>query len=233
MHDYSHHYTSLVQLNQSSKDSPFSEIKLGYAIFNKVDNLYPKTSPSAMQHKNTEMHSLLLQVVQKDQQAFATLYDKTINLLYGVALRVTQNHDLAEEVINETYMQVWQQADRYNSAESTVKTWLVMICRSRAIDAIRKNRNSSNTQELQDNIADQQSLPLPDLMVAVEQKSKLRSELDKLTTTQQQLLSLSFFRGFTHNELAEILDMPLGTVKTQIRRAILQLKQRMLESEEI
>ena len=191
-----------------------------------------KHSPPESRSDNVEIMQLLAGIVKKDEQAFASLYDKTINLLYGVALRITQNHDMTEEIINETYLQVWQQADRYYPEQSTVKSWLVMICRSRAIDALRRNRRSSDMDELQENLADTDALPLPDLMSAIEQESKLHAELNRLNHNQQQLLSLAFFRGFTHAELAEFLNMPLGTVKTQIRRAILELKKRMADQED-
>lgn len=233
MHQHSSDYASALKMDSLLDKFNLSEEKLVYGILTDVDKPNLKTRSSTAQQKNSDMHVLLKKVVQKDQQALTALYNATINLLYGVALRITQNHEMTEEVINETYMQVWKQANRYNSSKSTVNSWLVMICRSRAIDMIRRNRKSFNMQELEDSIADQDALPLPDLMIAVEQKSNLYCELNNLSHSQQQLLSLSFFRGFTQNEMAKILDMPLGTVKTQIRRAILQLKKRLADLEEI
>ena len=185
-----------------------------------------------LKHDNADLQLLLNKVRQGDQLAFGQLYDTTVNLLYAIALRVSRNHDMAEEIVNETYMQVWQQASKYDNTKSTIKSWLVMLCRSRAIDALRRNRHN-DAQQLDDEMAITDDSTLPDLMISIERESRLHRELEKLSNTQRQLLSLSFFRGFTHNELANFLDLPLGTVKTQIRRSIIQLKENMTVGEEI
>ena len=216
----------------TDSDSHIFQAKNSYDIFNMMDAQNSKKSCVESQHDNTDLQLLLNKVRQGDQQAFGQLYDTTVNLLYAIALRISRNHDMAEEIINETYMQLWQQASKYDSTKSTIKSWLVMLCRSRAIDALRRNRHN-DAQQLDDEMAITDDSTLPDLMISIERESRLHQELEKLSNTQRQLLSLSFFRGFTHNELADFLDLPLGTVKTQIRRSIIQLKENMAVGEEI
>lgn len=161
-----------------------------------------------------------------DRAAFEQLYDATIRRLYGLALRMTRVHELAEEVVSDVYLQIWQQAGDYQPGRGKVVAWLCMLCRSRALDALRRDKTAirqaavglENVPEPADTVAP------PDILSSVEQNSGIHRALCQLSDEQRQLLALAYFRGYSHSELAKFTGMPVGTVKTNLHRAVKRLK---------
>jgi len=169
------------------------------------------------------LRDLLAAVVEQDQTAFSSLYEQLADSVYGLAWNITRNASLAEEVTEDAFWQIWRQAPRFDPARGSALAWIMTIARSRALDALRK----------QDNLADFGDLPEPaaltdtpaDLLMAVEENSRVQAALAGLSPIPRQLVALAFLRGLSHDEIAGITGIPLGTVKSHIRRALLDLKQ--------
>ena len=163
------------------------------------------------------------------EQAFRTLYDRTSGKTYGLAMRVLGKTDWAEDVLQEAYLQVWRTAASYRASLSPPLAWLGVIVRSRALDFRRRraSERADTAVELDDVLAD--SLPGDganpmDTQEASEAGWALHECLRKLEAKQREVLSLAYLRDLSHSELATQLHLPLGTVKTWIRRGLDQLR---------
>lgn len=163
------------------------------------------------------------------EEACRTLYELTSRKLYGLALRVVGNRDWAEDVLQEAYLQVWRSAESYRTTLSPPMAWLGMIVRSRAIDFLRR-RTSERADvaveidsAFEEGVAGDSPNPL-DTHQASETAWALHECLRKLESRQREVLSLAYLRDLSHGELATQLKLPLGTVKTWIRRGLEQLR---------
>jgi RNA polymerase sigma-70 factor (ECF subfamily) len=172
---------------------------------------------------------LLERMCRRDQEALANLYEATKASVYGVALRITARADAAEEVLADTYLQAWRDATRYAPSRGRVLTWLLTICRSRAIDSLRRRDQAQLLAEPEQLLCDEvEGLADPhEILATVERDSALHAALSELGALQRQVLALAFFRGLTHEEISSHTGLPLGTVKTHIRSAIAQLRARL------
>lgn len=161
-----------------------------------------------------------------DETALARLYDATVSRVYGVALRIVRQPESAEEVVTDVYMQVWKDAARYDASRGRVIAWLLIITRSRALDFLRRADEAFSHPEpltLISEAEDNGGGPL-DLLAATRDSGALQKALSVLTPIQRQLLSLAFFKGLSHSEIVEHAGIPLGSVKTHIRRALAELR---------
>ncbi len=170
----------------------------------------------------TRLQSWIAGIVDQDQAALEQLYDCLVDQVYGLALRITGRVQCAEEVAQDTFWQVWRQAPRFDPARGSVKAWVLTIARSRALDALRQL--DSKQTELEDAALAALAAPAAqrpaDLLGAVQQGHILHAALAHLEPLPRQLLALAFFRGLSHDEIAESSGLPLGTVKSHIRRAL-------------
>ena len=169
----------------------------------------------------------IARVVDSDQTALGLLYESLVGQVYGLALRITRRVQLAEEVVQDTFWQVWRQAPRFGPERGSAKAWIMTIARSRALDALRciePNECNLEPEALALIEASDVDIP-PDLLVAIQQGDQLHAALASLDSMPRQLVSLAFFRGLSHDEIAEHTGLPLGTVKSHIRRALLTLQQ--------
>jgi RNA polymerase sigma factor (sigma-70 family) len=163
------------------------------------------------------------------EEAFKRLYDLTSSRLYGVALRVVGNREWAEDVLQDAYLNVWRVADTYRDSLSPPLAWMGVVARSRALDFLRRRHSErlDVSQPLEgavnDTLADEADSPM-DVAQASEQAWALHECLRKLEAKQREVLSLAYLRDLSHGELAAQLKLPLGTVKTWIRRGIEQLR---------
>lgn len=163
------------------------------------------------------------------EAALRQLYDMTSSRLFGVALRVVNNRDWAEDVLQEAYINVWRIAGDYRPALSPPFAWLGVIVRSRALDFLRRRASERVDAALQldgavsDTVAGDATDPM-DASQASEAAWALHECLRKLDARQREVVSLAYMRDLSHSELAQQLKLPLGTVKTWIRRAIDQLR---------
>lgn len=173
--------------------------------------------------------ALLERVAQQDDAALKVLYRQCAPKLYGLALRVVTHRDWAEDVLQEAFLSIWRSAGDYRSTLSPPMAWMGLIVRSRGLDMLRRRAadRSHVTQELDDALADtlEGDAPSPlDTAQASEQAWALHQCLGRLEDRQREVVSLAYVRDLSHSELAEQLRLPLGTVKTWIRRGLDQLR---------
>ncbi len=176
--------------------------------------------------RETSYRELLSGIARHEEAALAAFYDATAGRVYGLALRITRQAQAAEEVVSDVYFQVWNQAHRYEEERGRVLTWLLTICRSRALDLVRRRDQAelhADPHTLRPEAASDEDGPL-DLLLATERSSALHAALQELNPAQRHLLALAFFRGLTHEEISVCTGMPLGSVKTSIRKAMHILK---------
>lgn len=172
---------------------------------------------------------LLAQVAGRDRAALKALYEATAARLYGVALRVLGNREHAEDVLQDAFLSVWTIAGDYRRSLSPPMAWLGMVVRSRAIDHLRRRTAERHlaTQASEDGFADREDEDSPgpmDLSMASEQAWALNQCLQRIESKPRELLVLAYFRDLSHREIAEQQALPLGTVKTWIRRSLEQLR---------
>jgi len=168
---------------------------------------------------------LLGRCVRRDEAAFARLYEQTSTRVYSLALVMTSNQADAEEVVGDVYSQVWRNAGAYQRGRGSVMTWLLVICRSRALDLLRKRRAADQGQERYGQYLDTQDGVDTLFYGELDEGYHVHASLAQLPQVQRQLLGLAFFRGLSHQEIADSTEMPLGTVKSHIRRGLMALKQ--------
>lgn len=172
---------------------------------------------------------LLDRVAQQDALAFKQLYDLCSSKLYGLAIRVVNHRVWAEDVLQDAYLTIWRTAADYRSTLSPPMAWMALIVRSRGLDFLRRraSQRSHLTEEIdeqmEDRLASDTTSPL-DAAQASEQAWALHQCLQKLENRQREVVSLAYVRDLSHGELAQQLKLPLGTVKTWIRRAMEQLR---------
>jgi RNA polymerase sigma factor (sigma-70 family) len=173
--------------------------------------------------------ALIDRIAQRDEAALKGLYDLVSSKLYGLALRVVAKHEWAEDVLQETFLQIWRSAGDYRASLSPPMAWLGLIVRSRSLDFLRRRsaERAHLTDEIDDVMADtlEGTSPNPmDVSLASQQAWALHQCLGKLESRQREVVSLAYLRDLSHSELAEQLKLPLGTVKTWIRRGLDQLR---------
>lgn len=185
-----------------------------------------KRQASTAAASETGLRDWIARVVRQDQQALAELYETMAGRVYGLALRITRHVQTAEEVTEDCFWQVWRQAPRFDAARGTAMAWIMTIARSRALDALRRTDPAESLGEdrLASIEADDGGDP-QDLLDAVEKQHHLHAALRNLEPLPRQLVALAFFRGLSHEEIASQTGLPLGTVKSHIRRALLRLRE--------
>lgn len=197
------------------EDNPETEIVdlQESAISNKADEL--------------DLQDLLARIVNQDQAAFGALFKLMSGRIHSLALRITGSIQLAEEVTEDALFQVWRQAPRFDPTRGTAKAWVLTIARSRALDARRSIPpfESQDDHETEKNPGGHSNDELPDLLSAIEENHQLHQALEKLDPLPRQLIALSFFRGLSHEEISIQANLPLGTVKSHLRRAVINLRE--------
>ncbi|MFM9887959.1 MAG: RNA polymerase sigma factor [Burkholderiales bacterium] len=185
---------------------------------------------SACPDEQARLTVLLGSMAKGDEAALGSLYDAAIGRVYGFALRIVNQPGAAEEIAADVFLQAWREAGRYDATRAKVMTWLLMICRSRALDWLRTRESNEVLHDAPETLVEEpegeRSAP-PDLLEAIESSNALHAALAKLVPIQRQLLSLAFFRGLSHQEIALHADLPLGTVKSHIRRAVEAMREHM------
>jgi len=176
-----------------------------------------------------QLIALLDRVALADETALKELYALTSSKLYGVAVRVVTNREWAEDVLQEAYLNIWKVAGTYQASLSPPMAWMGLLVRSRGLDFLRR-RASDRADRMQvldevisDTVAGDSPNPM-DTTQASEQAWALHQCLGQLENKQREVVSLAYLRDLSHSELAEQLRLPLGTVKTWIRRGLEQLR---------
>ena len=166
---------------------------------------------------------LVLALQSKDSTVLKTLYSMYSSALYGVISRIITHTELAEDVLQETFVKIWQSAEHYDNSKGRLFTWMMNIARTLSIDKLRSKdfKNSLKNQYIENNVSfvDEQNKVTfnPDVLGIKQLVENLKPDL-------QAVLDLVYYKGYTHVEAAEKLNLPLGTVKTRIRLAIIELR---------
>jgi RNA polymerase sigma-70 factor (ECF subfamily) len=169
---------------------------------------------------------LLRGIVERRPEALSELYDRHAPTLLALARRILGGSSDADDVLQEVFVHVWNQAARYDPSRSSVSTWLVLITRSRAIDRLRNRKVVERTHE-----ASQAALPAehassegPESVFMRERRERVRREMENLPPEQRQVIEMAFYQGLTQSEIAAQADLPLGTVKTRTLLAMKKLR---------
>jgi RNA polymerase sigma factor (sigma-70 family) len=159
----------------------------------------------------------------RDNAAFAYLYDHYSGALYNIVLQIVNDTELASDVLQEVFVNIWRKMDMYDSGKGRLFTWMLNIARNASIDTLRsKNyQNSRKNQSIEENV---DVLRPGDTTQTGIDTIGLRKVLEKLKDDQRKLIELAYFKGYTHEEIAGMEQIPLGTVKTRIRNALIQLR---------
>jgi RNA polymerase sigma-70 factor (ECF subfamily) len=176
------------------------------------------------------LRTLIGRIVEHDEAALGELYDATHGAVHGLALRITRDAGHAQEVTEDAYRQVWRQALRYDERRGNAMAWLLTIARSRALDALRRDDPAEAhpaPEVLLEGVAAVAADP-QDLLLATERNRAVHAALATLDVLPRQLLALAFFRGLTHEEIAATTRLPLGTVKSHIKRSLAVLRALLL-----
>ena len=163
-----------------------------------------------------EAQSLLHCLTGGDAAALGEFYDRFAGLVNGLALRILRNTTEAEDVVQEVFIQVWRQAERFDPSRGSPEAWLCTIARTRALDRLR--RRTARREEASDAAPGVSAVPRTEEALAV------RKALEGLSADQRHALELAYYEGLTHTEIAARLGEPLGTVKTRIRTAMIRLR---------
>lgn len=188
-----------------------------------MDALAKQDAPSVA---NTDELAQFVEGMQRgNEEALKFLYETTVSRLHALAKAIVKNTADAEDVVCATYVQAWESAAQFDRQRGSAIAWLMMMCRSRALDLLRHERLqpklSAGARSTLPPAADP---PAEDLISLTEESSRVRAALLALTPERRQLISLAFLRDLTHQEIADYMSLPLGTVKSHLRRAFAQLR---------
>lgn len=168
---------------------------------------------------------LIEQVARGDQAAFASLYDIVAGSVLGVVTRVLRNPAQSEEVTQEVLVEVWQKAPTYTASRGTVVSWVLTIAHRRAVDRVRSEQASDVREHTAARMSTER--PFDDVFehaVATLEAERVRHCVATLTDLQRESVALAYYSGYTYREVAELLQTPLGTVKTRLRDGLIRLR---------
>ena len=189
---------------------------------------------NATQTHEGEWGSLITQTAQGDQEALASLYDRTSPQVYGLIFKILGNREAAEEVTLDVYTQVWRQAHTFDETRGTPGGWLMMLARTRAIDRFRTGLAERGKLEDLDVVSFFSSDgPTPDQAVEEQQRQRsVHQALSMLSSDQREAIALGYFYGLSQSEIADKLRLPLGTVKTRMRLGMIKLRELLAPQKE-
>ena len=171
---------------------------------------------------------LVLLLQSKDERGFSILYDNYSSALYGVILKIVRTEEIAADVMQDSFVKIWKNIEGYNRTKGTLFTWMLNVARNTAIDKIRSQdfQNSQRNQDLDSTveIIDNQASSQFDIDAI-----GLKKVVENLRPEHRQMIDLLYFQGYTQAEVAEEFNIPLGTVKTRVKAAIVQLRQYFVE----
>ena len=179
-----------------------------------------------MQHLDSP--DLIALIVQHNERALAELYDRYHRLIFSVAINIVGRQEEAEEITLDVFTSVWEKAHTYNAQKAKPTTWLTRMARNKAIDVLRRE----NVRPAKHSVSWAMVSPEPtsqtpspeNIAKEEDEKRRVRLAVAALPETQQEVLALAYFEGYSHSEIAEALELPLGTVKGRIRSAMQKLR---------
>jgi RNA polymerase sigma-70 factor (ECF subfamily) len=184
--------------------------------------------------RNTEDLALIERVKRRDEHALAKLYDRYAQLLYTLALRIVSTSEEAEDVLQDVFLQIWNRSNTYMKERGTVYSWVVTLTRNKAIDRVRSKRYKQQSKEVKlddaAHMAESHTTNPPRAVVLREYQEIVAAAQKKLSSVEARILDLGYYGGYSQTEIAKMLKMPLGTVKTKMRQSIIKLRQALRQS---
>ncbi|MCX6622616.1 MAG: sigma-70 family RNA polymerase sigma factor [Acidobacteria bacterium] len=169
---------------------------------------------------------LMARLQNRDPQALAELYDRYGSILYGVILRIVQDSGIAEDLVQETFLRVWNHVGGFDSTRGAAAPWLLTVARNRALDYVRcQGKRMRNTVELNETEHPSLFIDLKSDNLRFDTVNQVKSALARLAANHREALELAYFEGMSQTQIAERMGQPLGTVKTWMRRALQQLRE--------
>jgi RNA polymerase sigma factor (sigma-70 family) len=182
------------------------------------------TAPSPLER----LTHLVMQMRRGDERALEELYDTTVGKLFALAKAIVRHETDAKEVVCATYAFAWSHAGRYDPQRASVLGWLTMLCRSRALDVLRQRRaNGAQAGIVEAGQLQDEGHGPDDLLSLMQQQSLVHAALRALTPQRRRLVCMAFLQGLSHPQIAKATGLPLGTVKSHIRRALDELRNRL------
>lgn len=172
-----------------------------------------------------DLGALLKRSARGDTAAFAELYDATAPRVHGLVVRVVRDRAQAEEVTQDVFLEIWRQSGRFDPARGSALAWMMTIAHRKAVDRVRSAEAATRRD-----VAYEQRNQVPDHDVTAEaahaslEAHRVRAALAHLTDVQREAIQLAYFGGYTHTEVAALLDLPVGTAKTRIRDGLIRLR---------
>ena len=187
-----------------------------------------------MHYKDLDDQKLIALVAQEDADALDALYNRYKRLVYSLVFNMVQDGATAEELMLEVFVRIWEKAHTYHPDKALVRTWLMSIARHRTINWLRQQKNRPETNSLSWGEVPSTQLPSvhspEDIAETHLLRQRVRDAVTQLPVEQQEALHLAYFGGYSHQQIANKLEQPLGTVKTRIRLAMQKLRH-LLEGE--
>jgi RNA polymerase sigma-70 factor (ECF subfamily) len=176
---------------------------------------------------STDLAHLLSDIARGSTAAYDQLYTEVAGAVYGIALRVLRDSQMAEDVAQEALVEVWRHAARYQAGQGSARSWILTIAQRRAIDRVRAEQ--SHMDRMLKHAPQEDSVPpeqdeVVDTMFAQWQAARVRAGLESLTDRQREALELTYYKGYTHREVSQVLDIPLGTAKARVRDGLIKLR---------
>lgn len=167
---------------------------------------------------------VLLRAARGDEAAFGRFYDLTASVVHGVVLRVVRDPSIAEEVTQDVYVELWRLAPRFDADRGSARSWAATVAHRRAVDRVRSEQARRDRESAD---ATLRAVPVDSVSEEVDDRldrSRVRRALDSLSDTQRQAVTLAYYGGHTYREVAALLDVPEGTIKTRIRDGLIKLR---------
>jgi RNA polymerase sigma-70 factor, ECF subfamily len=185
----------------------------------------PAGAPVGRPAGDDPLERLLALVARGDEQAFAELYRQVAAAVFGLVTRVVRNPAQAEEVTQEVFVELWRTASRFDPARGSARSWIMTCAHRRAVDRVRSAERAARRDDLAGRR--DQGRPYDEVVEQVEaslEREHVRRGLDALTDLQREAVVLAYYGGYTHREIAELLGVPSGTVKTRLRDGLIRLR---------
>jgi len=188
----------------------------------------PPEDSLAIDMQEVALRALVSGMAGRDEADLATLYDATAGRLFAVSRRIVGEAGGAEEVLGDVYLQAWEQAGRYDPSRGNVMPWLYAICRTRALDYVRRRESRLETEReagFRGSPPERGSVDPAETLMSVQSTTLLYKALGVIEPAHRQLIALAFFRDLSHQEISERTGIPLGTVKSALKRSFLRLRE--------
>jgi RNA polymerase sigma-70 factor (ECF subfamily) len=184
-----------------------------------------QASPGDRERRATGLDLLLGHVARGDEAAFEQVYDQVVDAVYGLVRRVVRDAAQSQEVVQEVLVEVWRTASRYEPSRGSAMAWIMTLAHRRAVDRVRAEQASSDRQARVARI--EQPIAYDEVAESVEgrlDRERVRRCLGTLTDLQRESVALAYYEGYSYREVAELLTVPLGTVKTRMRDGLIRLR---------